>query len=208
MGRKLNSFFISCIIWGIFILIILFYLFLQTKNVNKNSTTESSSIIIEQENEQKYNSSIEEEIPEEKNQTKNLILNSSKEKENIYYYIDEEDRQIIKSIIAGEAKGESFKGKKLVAQCILNAMKLNNYDAETVRIEYQYSGWEPELEFTNPELWNEISLAVTEVFDKGLLETQEPILFFYAPKYSSGSWHENNLQYVLTEGGHKFFKLK
>lgn len=35
-------------------------------------------------------------------------------------------------------------------------------------------------------------------------------MFFYAPKYSAGTWHESspNLEYVCTIGGHKFFKLK
>ena len=130
-----------------------------------------------------------------------------KSKPEPYFSISETDRYIIECVVAGEAKGESFKGMKLVAQCILNAMSLNSWDAETVRIEYQYGGWDSELENTNPEIWKQIELAVSEVFDFGIFETEEPILYFYAPKYSSGSWHENNLIYVLTEGGHKFFKL-
>ena len=124
-----------------------------------------------------------------------------------FFYITDEDRHIIHGIVAGESKGESIRGKKLVAQCIMNAMIRNNWDAETVRIEYKYAGWEPELEKTNPDLWAEVIEAVADVFDNGNLETYEPILYFYAPNYAYSHWHENELTYVLTEGGHKFFKL-
>lgn len=179
------SFILACIIWFVFVIAILFFYFKPTTTDNsKTKTLEKTSIYFTQIEEPKSNSD-----------------------EVSFYNISEKDRYIIECIVAGEAKGESFKGMKLVAQCIMNAMMINNWDAETVRIQYKYSGWDPQLENENLKIWEQIELAVSDVFDNGNLETQEPILYFYAPQYSSGTWHENNLEYVLTEGGHKFFKL-
>lgn len=122
----------------------------------------------------------------------------------VWFPISESERKTIEYIVSGEAKGESFKGKKLVAQCIYSAMKCDELSAEEVRIQYQYSGWDENLEFENPEAYAEVQKAVSEVFDDGLLEVNDWIFWFYAPKYCSGSWHETQ-RFVIEEGGHKFF---
>lgn len=196
-NRNLNKviFILSCLAWGILVVAVLIGYF--QPNSKQKIENEIQPKIIEKK--EVYYSE-----PQNSNSENNEII-----VEDIpFFEINDTDRYIIECIIAGESKGESLKGKKLVAQCMMNAMIRNNWDAETVRIQYQYAGWDPDLEITNPEIWKEIEFAVSEVFDKGNFETYEPILYFYAPKYSSGSWHENNLKYVLTEGGHKFFKLK
>lgn len=121
-----------------------------------------------------------------------------------WFPISDEDRQTIIYMVAGEAKGESFKGKKLVAQCIYSAMKCDNLSAEEVRIKYQYSGWDENLESENPEAYIEVKQAVSEVFDDGLLEVNDWIFWFYAPNLCHSSWHEEQ-RFVIEEGGHKFF---
>ena len=186
------SFNLACIIWFVFVFIVLFFYFKPNKNINIKKDLETETI----EQKMLFESQIK-------------SFNNIEEEFNYipFFEISKSDRYIIECIVAGEAKGESFRGMKLVAQCIMNAMDINNWDAETVRIQYKYSGWDPDLENSNPDVWAQIELAVSEVFDKGNLDTNEPILYFYAPQYSSGTWHENNLEYVLTEGGHKFFKL-
>lgn len=100
-------------------------------------------------------------------------------------------------MVMGEANGESYDGKILVAQCIYNACVKDDLQPSQVREQYQYSGWNE-----NPS--KDVQEVVTAVFDYGYQLTDEPILYFYAPKYSSGGFHETQ-RYVLTEGGHKFF---
>ena len=117
------------------------------------------------------------------------------------------ERKTIQYIVAGEAKGEPIEGKMAVAQCILNGMVKSNWSAERVRIEYQYSGWDDELENVNPEAWAEVVEAVSRVFDDGELISDKPILYFYAPEYSSGKWHET-LEFSFELSGHRFFYLK
>lgn len=123
-----------------------------------------------------------------------------------FFNLTEVDRKTIQYIVAGEAKGEPMEGKMAVAQCILHGMVKSDWSAERVRIEYQYSGWDDELENVNPEAWAEVVEAVSRVFDDGELISDKPILYFYAPNVVSSSWHES-LNHAITIGGHRFFYL-
>ena len=123
-----------------------------------------------------------------------------------FFNLTEADRKTIQYIVAGEAKGEPMEGKMAVAQCILHGMVKSGWSAERVRIEYQYSGWDNELENVNPEAWVEVVEAVSRVFDDGELISDKPILYFYAPDITSSSWHES-LNHAITIKGHKFFYL-
>lgn len=124
----------------------------------------------------------------------------------VFFNLTEAERQTIQYIVAGEAKGEFMEGKMAVAQCILNGMVKSNWSAERVRIEYQYSGWDDELEKSNPEAWAEVVEAVSRVFDDGELISDKPILYFYAPKHSDGKWHKT-LEFAFEISGHRFFYL-
>ena len=123
-----------------------------------------------------------------------------------FFNLTEADRKTIQYIVAGETKGESMEGKMAVAQCILHGMVKSGWSAERVRIEYKYSGWDDELENTNSEAWAEVVEAVSRVFDDGELISDKPILYFYAPKYSDGKWHET-LEFSFELSGHRFFYL-
>lgn len=123
-----------------------------------------------------------------------------------FYPITEDDRYVIECIVAGEAKGEPTEGKMAVAQCLLNAMVKDGLSASDVRTQYQYSGWDDELQNSNPDCWVEVCEAVSRVFDDGEFVSENPILYFYAPKRVYSSWHES-LNHAVTVGGHKFFYL-
>ena len=124
-----------------------------------------------------------------------------------FFELSDEDRAVICNIVAGEAKGESMEGKMAVAQCLLNAMAKDSLSASDVRKKYQYSGWDDELENSNPDCWDEVCEVVSRVFDNGEFVSENPILFFYAPKYAKGKWHET-LPHDQTIGNHKFFYLE
>ena len=123
-----------------------------------------------------------------------------------FFNLTEADRKTIQYIVAGEAKGEPMEGKMAVAQCILHGMVKSDWSAERVRIEYQYSGWDDELENTNSEAWAEVVEAVSRVFDDGELISDKPILYFYAPDITSSSWHES-LNFSCELSNHRFFYL-
>ena len=123
-----------------------------------------------------------------------------------FFNLTEADRKTIQYIVAGEAKGEPMEGKMAVAQCILHGMVKSNWSAERVRIEYQYSGWDDELENVNPGTWAEVVEAVSRVFDDGELISDKPILYFYSPKRVSSDWHES-LNFSCELSNHRFFYL-
>ena len=123
-----------------------------------------------------------------------------------FFNLSDAERKTIQYIVAGEAKGEPIEGKMAVAQCILHGMVKSNWSAERVRIEYQYSGWDDELENVNPEAWAEVVEAVSRVFDDGELISDKPILYFYAPKRVSSDWHES-LNFSCELSNHRFFYL-
>lgn len=134
-------------------------------------------------------------------------VTESEESRSVFYPIDDYNRYVIMCIVAGEAGAESYDGKKAVAQCIMNAMAKEGYTAEQVKYNYQYSGWNSQIEYTNPDVWAEIDSAVSDVFDNGDIVTNNPILYFYAPAICYSSWHES-LSHDQTIGGHKFFYLE
>lgn len=118
------------------------------------------------------------------------------EEDPLYYRITAEDRAALEHIVEGEAGGESYDGKRWVATCLLNAMRLDGLNAAEVRTAYQYAGWSEDVS-------DETIRAVSRVFDFGDV-THETVLWFYAPKWCDSSWHESQ-QFVAEIGGHRFF---
>jgi hypothetical protein len=114
------------------------------------------------------------------------------------FYLDEYERWVVECMVMGESGSEPYEGQVLVAQCILNACLKDRILPSKVRVRYKYSGWKE-----NPT--ESVKRAVSAVFDDGYQITNEPILYFYAPKYSAGRFHETQC-HVITVGGHKFFK--
>ena len=143
-------------------------------------------------------------------------------------HLTDSERHVVESIVAGESGNQPFDGKKLVAQSIYNAMLRDNMSPSQVRKQYSYSGYKDIDEFEkeclkaygNTNAADECRQAVKEIFDNCSMPTDDFVLFFYAPAYSKGTWHENAktlkpITYVNEDGsttnyigGHKFFALK
>lgn len=117
------------------------------------------------------------------------------------YSLTPEERAIVEAVVAAESGYESFEGQVLVAQCILNTAEARGMRPDEVVLEpKQYAT-------PNYDLAYLVVDAVSAVFDDGYTVTDEPVRFFYAPKYCNSAWHENSLTFVLEVGGHRFFKL-
>lgn len=114
------------------------------------------------------------------------------------YELTDAERWEIASVITAEAVGEPYAGKMAVAQCVLQSCEDDGIRPAEALIEYGYST-------DRPEPCEEALEAVAAVFDFGQVVTYEPIKYFYAPKRTSGDWHETQV-YILTINNHKFFK--
>ena len=128
----------------------------------------------------------------------------STEEEEETINLTDEDKYILTCVVAGESGNQSFDGKAAVAQCLFNAMKKDNLTVDEVVDIYQYSGWNEELQYSNPKAWEDCKLAVDAVFDVGFKLTDENILWFYNPNIFYSSFHESQ-KYIMTIGAHKFF---
>lgn len=110
-----------------------------------------------------------------------------------------EDRDILERLVMGEAGGQGFEGAALVAQCIRDMYILGNFDSiESVRTSCGYSG-----RLNNKPNQNVID-AVSYIFDDGGYAVKHRILYFYAPQYSKGKFH-NTQNNIIDYGGHRFF---
>ena len=135
----------------------------------------------------------------------NMAIKIENEKRaSAHFYLTNYERAVVEYIVAGEAGYESYEGKWAVAQCILNGCLRNGAQPSEVKTAYKYSGWKTNLESKSPEDWAEVQEVVSRVFDYGEMCVDDFILWFYAPKYSRGGWH-NTQRFVTQIGGHRFY---
>lgn len=117
----------------------------------------------------------------------------------VRYALTDAERDIVERVVMAEAEGEGFDGQRLVAQCILNTSEaMDLRPDEVVLAPNQYAS--PAAEASQ-----EVKDAVSAVFDAGDMATDEPIRWFYAPKYVYSAWHESK-EFVLEHRAHRFFK--
>ena len=118
------------------------------------------------------------------------------------YDITPAEFDLVARVVHREAEGEGFDGMALVAQCILTTAEATGQRPDAVvLVPGQYAT--PAAEASE-----EVKEAVKAVFIDGYQVTTEPVRYFYAPARCYSSWHENNLEFVLEHGGHRFFKAR
>lgn len=115
------------------------------------------------------------------------------------YKLTEDERQEIERIVASEGGCCPYEFQALVAQCFLNICELD--DLRPLEVLERGDFW---LVY-DVEPSETTKQAVSDVFDKGIFPTDEPIRAYYNPKYCSSPWHESQC-YVLTCCDCRFFK--
>ena len=115
------------------------------------------------------------------------------------------DFDYIARVVAAESRGEPFEGQVAVARCIWNSAEAKTKTLEEiVDMPNRYAA--P----VNADLVTEsVREACVCAFLGVDLPTEENIEYFYSTTNGFYSkWHEENLEYVMTIGNHKFFKEK
>lgn len=113
------------------------------------------------------------------------------------------DYEYVMRVVAAESRGEPYEGQLAVAQCIYNTAELRDMTPEEVVKEKN--------QYASPVAIEQVTESVRDaccaVFVMHDGATDVPIRFFYSTRNGFVSkWHENNLEYVMTIGNHKFFK--
>lgn len=114
------------------------------------------------------------------------------------YELTEAERWVVASVVTAESGGEAYEGMMAVAQCILQASEDDGLRPTEAVVAYKYTKH-------RPEPTEDALRAVSAVFDEGRVVTAQHIKYFYAPALVYSEWHESQ-DYVLTIGGHRFFK--
>ena len=107
------------------------------------------------------------------------------------------------AVVAAECRGEPYEGQLAVAQCIrTSAERKMLTPEEVVKLPNRYA--DPCTYASEIELVRD---ACCDVFVHGISATDEPIEYFYSTVGGFVSeWHENNLEFVMEIGNHRFFK--
>lgn len=114
------------------------------------------------------------------------------------YNISDCERNQIERIVASEGGYCEYRFQALVAECILNSA-----EADKLR---------PTELFKRGDFWlthnvepTEITKrAVSDVFDRGILPTEEKVRWYYNPNFCNSDFHES-MRYVLTCCDCRFF---
>ncbi len=115
----------------------------------------------------------------------------------VRYTLTDAERYEVAQIVTAEAAGEPLAGKIAICQCILQACEDDGIRPAEAAERYLYST-------RRPEPTDEALLAVTYVFDFGLMVTTKPIKYFYNPDMAESAFHESQ-SYILTINKHKFY---
>ena len=126
------------------------------------------------------------------------VSNEKPAPEREYFYkISDYERTVIEQVVMAESGTESYQGQCAIAQCIIDACKLEDKRPIDIIIEYQYT--------KNRHAPSEsVKKAVAAVFDDGYRVTQAKTLYFYAPKLVVSTWHES-MNFVIQIGNVRFF---
>ena len=117
-----------------------------------------------------------------------------------FYPLNDVERKVVECLVEGESGNQSLEGRILVAQCIYNACVQDGLVPSQVRKKYKYVGWSDTPSEQSKE-------AVSAVFDRGEMGVEDNILWFYAPKYSRGGFH-NTQNFVIQVEDHRFYSPK
>ena len=112
--------------------------------------------------------------------------------------LTEEDRNVLRGVIMGEAGGEGFVGACILAQTMRDNWLYAGYSsASEVQYGCQYDGWS---DSTNDDVEN----AINFIFDQGGVAVQHRIRYMYCTSMCYSDWHETQ-NYILTYGAVRFF---
>ena len=118
------------------------------------------------------------------------------------------DYEYVMRVVAAESRGEPYEGQLAVAQCIRETSACTMMTPEEVVKQVNPNGTR---QYAQPVdisvVTDSVRDACCDVFVHGISATDEPIEYFYSTVGGFVSeWHENNLEFVMEIGNHRFFK--
>lgn len=122
-----------------------------------------------------------------------------------------EEKQLLVQLAMAEAEGESLAGKAHVIRLVLNRVEHEQFPGSIKEViyqktptgAYQFSPIETDRWYMEPsqECYTALDMVILEDWDN-----TQGALYFEAVSNGNNTWHTRNLEYLYTEGNHRFYK--
>ena len=149
-------------------------------------------------------------------------LNSHLSLQSGTYYVRSGDTRLLRSaeefyredavywlsrIISAEARGESLRGKMAVGNVVLNRVRAGQFPSTIYGVIFDKKYGVQFAPTENGTIYNmptQESIIAAKMCLEGYSITNTA-LYFFNPKYTSGSWVRENREYAFTLGNHVFY---
>lgn len=134
---------------------------------------------------------------------KERIESNTKSVEELYD-LGDKDKYLLAKIAMAEAEGEDIKGKALVIMTVLNRIDDDRFPDTIDGVIFQEGQFSPISDGRwdsiepNDQCWEALDMVIG-----GWNESQDALYFESCP--SADNWHSNNLNYLFTHDGHRFY---
>jgi N-acetylmuramoyl-L-alanine amidase len=130
--------------------------------------------------------------------------------EPVVQYTDEE-KSMLEYIVQQEVNGLSLEHKRIIAGVIVNRVKSSSFPNSIKGVLTQTNQFSSLSNWYSKKVTPDADTkqAVDEVLNGKTEDKTKGALYFYSPKYASGSsssWFENHLTFLFELEGHRFFK--
>lgn len=140
------------------------------------------------------------------------VIDYERMERKLAYDIDEEDYQILCRIVEAEAGGEDFNGRLLVANVVLNRVDSAAFPDTVQRVVFQKDRGVYQFSPIRDGRYQRVSVSeeTRKAVDSALLgeDISRGALYFVSRKAADPEkmkWFDQNLDLLLTYGGHEFF---
>lgn len=140
------------------------------------------------------------------------VIDYERMERKLAYDIDEEDYQILCRIVEAEAGGEDFNGRLLVANVVLNRVDSAAFPDTVQRVVFQKDRGVYQFSPIRDGRYQRVSVSeeTRKAVDSALLgeDISRGALYFVSRKAADPAkmkWFDQNLELLLTYGGHEFF---
>lgn len=141
--------------------------------------------------------------------TNNKSLIKSSVNNNVGINISSEDYYWLCQIVHAEAGNQDDVGKILVANTIFNRVKSDDFPDSVTEVIFQHTGGI--YQFSPVKFGTVYSLhpdeSTIDCVNRAINgESYSSEVMYFSSEHSKWSWHNTNLSYLFTHGGHDFYK--
>lgn len=127
-------------------------------------------------------------------------------------FVTQDELKVLQRIVAAEATSGNLDQKINVAQTVVNRVESRHFPNDVKRVVFQKNQFQPTFDgrYYKVGITEDDIEAVDKVL-RGEANANKDTLYFMVEKWSDKknvNWFKNNLEYVMNDGVHSYYKLK